>query len=86
MVRLGAIFVAACMVLIAGSIGVVLNLSFGLGRMESAVVAIAALTGLALFNAVTTRANDRADFSDQIADLSRGTADLARQVGEIGRG
>jgi cyclic-di-GMP phosphodiesterase, flagellum assembly factor TipF len=85
MVRLGAIFVAACMVLIAGSIGTVLNLSFGLGRMEAAVVAIAALTGLALFNAVTTRANDRADFSDQIADLSRGTADLARQVGEVGR-
>jgi len=85
MVRLGAVFVAACMVLIAGSIGIVLNLSFGLGRMEAAVVAIAALTGLALFNAVTTRANDRADFSDQIADLSRGTADLARQVGEIGR-
>src|SRR5438874_5513187 len=85
MVRLSAIFVALCMVLIAGSIGAVLYLSFGFARLEAAVVAVAVLTGLAILNAVTGRARDRADVGDQIADLSRGTADLARQVAEVGR-
>ena len=41
MVRLSAIFVALCMVLIAGSIGAVLYLSFGFARVEAAVVAVA---------------------------------------------
>jgi cyclic-di-GMP phosphodiesterase, flagellum assembly factor TipF len=85
MARLGAIFIAACMVLIAGSVGAVLYLYYGFVRVEAAVVAVAVLTGLALLNAVTARARDRADVGDQIADLARGTADLARQVAEIGR-
>jgi cyclic-di-GMP phosphodiesterase, flagellum assembly factor TipF len=85
MARLGAIFIAVCMVLIAGSVGAVLYLYYGFLRVEAAVIAVAVLTGLALLNAVTARARDRADVGDQIADLSRGTADLARQVGEIGR-
>ncbi len=85
MVRLTAIFVAFCMVLIAGSLGTVLYISFGFARLEAAVVAIAALTGLALFNSIATRGRDQADVGDRIADLSRGTADLARQVAELGR-
>ena len=48
-------------------------------------MALAALTGLALYNAVSNRLRDRGDLGDQIADLSRGTADLARQVAEIVR-
>ena len=83
--RLSAIFVALCMVLIAGSIGAVLYLQFGLSGIESAVVAIAALTGLALFNAVSTRLHDRGDFGGQVGNLARGTADLARQITEINR-
>jgi cyclic-di-GMP phosphodiesterase TipF (flagellum assembly factor) len=85
MMRLGAIVVAVCMVVIAASLGAVLYFSFGFDRLEAAVVVVAALTGLALFNNATTRARDRSDVGAQIADLSRGTADLARQVGEIGR-
>jgi cyclic-di-GMP phosphodiesterase, flagellum assembly factor TipF len=85
MARLGALFIAVCMVLIAGSVGAVLYLYYGFLRVEAAVIAVAVLTGLALFNALTARARDRADVGDQIADLSRGTADLARQVGDIGR-
>ena len=85
MVRLAAIFTAICIVLIASSIGAVLYLYFGLRGPDSAIIAITALTGLALINAVTTRLNDRRDVGDQIADLSRGTSDLARQVGEFGR-
>ena len=85
MLRLGAIFIAVCMVLIAASLGAVLYLLFGLSGSESIIVALAVLTALALYNAVTTRLRDRSDVGGQIADLSRGTADLARQVAELGR-
>jgi len=83
--RISAIFIAACMVLIASSIGAVLYLGFNLDASTSAIVALAALSGMALFNAVSNRLRDRGDLGDQIADLSRGTADLARQVAEISR-
>jgi cyclic-di-GMP phosphodiesterase, flagellum assembly factor TipF len=82
---IGAIFIAVCMVLIAASIGAVLYLGFKLDGRTSALVALAALTGMALYNAVSGRLRDRGDLGDQIADLSRGTADLARQVAEIAR-
>lgn len=85
MVRLGAIFVAICMVLISGSFGAVLYLWFGLTGAESSLVGLASLTALALYNTVSTRLHDRGDFGAHIADLSRGTADLARQVAELGR-
>jgi cyclic-di-GMP phosphodiesterase TipF (flagellum assembly factor) len=85
MLRIGAIFVAICMVLIAASFGAVLYLAVGLTGLESALVAVAGLTGLALYNTVTTRLRDRSDLGAQIADLSRGTADLSRQVAEISR-
>ena len=85
MLRLGAIFIVVCMVLIAGALGAVLYLALGLSGPESTIVALIALTGLALYNTVTTRLRDRTDVGAQIADLSRGTGDLARQVGEFGR-
>jgi cyclic-di-GMP phosphodiesterase TipF (flagellum assembly factor) len=85
MFRIGAIFIAVCMVLIAASIGAVLYLAVKLDAPSSAIVALAALTGMALYNTVSNRLRDRGDLGDQIADLSRGTADLARQVGEISR-
>ena len=85
MLRIGAIFIVICMVLIAGAVGAVLYLAFGMSGAESTIVAVAALTGMALYNAVTTRLRDRSDLGDQIADLSRGAADLSRQVAEVGR-
>ncbi|HMF26874.1 MAG TPA: EAL domain-containing protein [Pseudolabrys sp.] len=83
--RISAIFIVVCMVLIACSIGAVLYLGFGVDASTSAIVALAAFTGTALFNSVSNRLRDRGDLGDQIADLSRGTADLARQVAEISR-
>ena len=83
--RIGAIFIAVCMMLIAASIGVVLYLGFKLDAGISAIVSLAALTGMALFNSISNRLRDRGDLGDQIGDLSRGTADLARQVAEISR-
>ena len=54
MLRLAAIFIAVCMVLIASSVGAVLYLFFGLTGAESAMAGLAALTGLVLYNTVTT--------------------------------
>ena len=85
MVRMSAIFIAVCMVLIAGSLGFVLYLRFGLTGAESSLVGLGALTGLGVYNAVAARSRDRAEVSDQIANLSRGVTDLARQVAETSR-
>ena len=83
MVRLSAIYVAFCMMLIAISIGVVLFLGMGLNGPEAAIVAIGALTALALYDAVAKQLRSRALVNEQIANLSRGTADLAWQVGDL---
>ncbi len=85
MLRLTAIFIAVCVVMIAASLGAVVYLVVGLSAAESSIVALAALATLTIYNTVSTRVRDRSDVGDQIADLSRGTADLARQVGELGR-
>jgi cyclic-di-GMP phosphodiesterase TipF (flagellum assembly factor) len=83
--RISAIFIALCMALIAGSIGAALFLGVGLDGRTAAIVALAALVAMALYNTISNRLRDRSDLGDQIADLSRGTADLARQVAELGR-
>src|ERR1700761_5151486 len=85
MIRVSTIFVAICMVLVAASLGLILYSMAGISGPESAIVALTALTFLILYNAVSMRLRDRTDVGGQIADLSRGTADLARQVGEFGR-
>ncbi len=85
MLRIGAIFIAVCMVLIAASVGAVLFLGFQLDPRTSAIFALAVLIGLALYNTIATRLQDRTLLGDQIADLSRGTADLSRQMAEMSR-
>jgi cyclic-di-GMP phosphodiesterase TipF (flagellum assembly factor) len=85
MFRLGAIFIVLCMVVIAASAGAAFYLLAGSKPVDSVLVAVATLTGLAVYNTVSNRVRDRTDFGSQIADLSRGTADLARQVAELGR-
>src|SRR3954447_12138674 len=85
MIRISTIFIAICMVLVAASLGLVLYSVAGISMSESAIVALAALTFMILYNAVSMRLRDRSDVNGQIADLSRGTADLARQVAESGR-
>jgi cyclic-di-GMP phosphodiesterase TipF (flagellum assembly factor) len=80
--RISAIFIAVCMVIIAGSLGAVLYLGLKFDAGTAATVALAAFTGLVLFNGVGGRLRDRGQVEDQIADLSRASADLARQVAE----
>jgi cyclic-di-GMP phosphodiesterase TipF (flagellum assembly factor) len=83
--RLGAIFVALCMVMIAGSAGVVAYLAFGFDIAAAVTVAIAVLIALALYNMVSTRLRAHAAVASQVTELARGTADVARQVAEMGR-
>lgn len=85
MLRIAAIFIAVCVVFIAASVGAVVYLVFGLSGTESSVIALAVLLTLTIFNMVSSRVRDRAHIDDQIADLSRGTADLSRQLSEYGR-
>ena len=83
--RLSAVFIAFCMLLIAASVGIVFYLSFGFSGVEAAVISVAVMTALVMVNSVTARQRDRYDVGAQIADLSRGTADMARQVSELDR-
>jgi len=85
MVRISAIFIAVCMVLIAGSIGLVIYLRFGFTAAEAALVGLALLTALAVYDAVAARLRDRAEAGNQISTLSRNSGDLARQLAEFGR-
>ncbi len=85
MLRIGAIFIAVCMVLIAASLGAVLFLAVKLDGRTAAIAAVAALAAMMLYYNISNRLRDRSDLGDQIADLSRGTADLARQVAEVSR-
>src|SRR5262249_61334951 len=55
LMRLGAIFVAICMVIIAVSAGAAIYFYFGVGVSEAATVTIATLTALAIYNAISTR-------------------------------
>jgi cyclic-di-GMP phosphodiesterase TipF (flagellum assembly factor) len=85
MLRIGAIFIAVCMVLIAASLGAVLYLVLKFDGRTAAVAAVAVLAGMMLYYNISNRLRDRSDLGDQIADLSRGTADLARHVAEVSR-
>jgi cyclic-di-GMP phosphodiesterase, flagellum assembly factor TipF len=85
MLRISAIFIAACMVFIAGSLGFVVYLRFGFTGAESALAALGALTALAVYNAIAARKHDRIETSNQLANLARGSGDLARQLAEFGR-
>jgi cyclic-di-GMP phosphodiesterase TipF (flagellum assembly factor) len=83
--RLGAIFIALCMMLIAGSVGALLYLAAGFDRVEAATVAVIALTALAIYNQVAGHLRASVRFRAQLFDLSRGSTDLARQVAELSR-
>ena len=84
MVRISAIFIAVCMVLIAASLGIVVYLRFGFTGAELALAALGALIALAVYNALAARLRDRAEASAQLSTLSRNSGDLARQLAEFG--
>ncbi|MGE3149140.1 MAG: EAL domain-containing protein [Pseudorhodoplanes sp.] len=85
MVRLSVVFIAVCVVLIGASLGFVSFLVFRLSPTQSALVALSIMAALALYNMISSRLRDHSNVGDQIADLSRASADVARQVSELSR-
>ncbi|HXW49266.1 MAG TPA: EAL domain-containing protein [Xanthobacteraceae bacterium] len=85
MVRISAFVIAACMMLIAGAAGFVVYVRFGFTGAESALVALGTLTGLAVYNTIAARKHDRVETSHQLANLARGSGDLAHQLAEFSR-
>jgi cyclic-di-GMP phosphodiesterase TipF (flagellum assembly factor) len=83
--RFGAFLVGLCMLIIAASVGAVTYLLLALSPVEAAACGVTVLSLLTAYNAFAGRARDRADIAQRITDLSRGTGELARQVGEQGR-
>jgi len=83
--RLGAIFVAICMVLIAASAGATVYLGFGFSATEAIIIALAVLTALGLWGTITTRLGVRSMVGSQLGELSRSNFELARQATELSR-
>jgi len=85
MVRFSAIFVAACMALIAVALGGVSYLRFGFNGPEATLIGFAVLMALVAYVTIAARLRDRADATEMIAGLSRTSGDMTRQLAEFGR-
>ncbi len=82
---INAVLGALAMVLIAVLLGALLYLALNLDSIVSALAALGALSVMVLYAGISGRLGDRQEIDDRIADLSRGTGDIARQVAEISR-
>lgn len=80
---LGYLFVAACMALMALSAGLVLRFVADFSGIESAMIALCVLFGLLTLEVAMSRGRDRAGIGERFEGLSRASADLAREVGEL---
>jgi cyclic-di-GMP phosphodiesterase TipF (flagellum assembly factor) len=81
--RAAAFLTAICMAIIAIGAGAAAHVYLGLGRVEAAGIAAAILTALVLLYVACRPAGARSVPRRQLADLSRGSADAARQVAEM---
>lgn len=79
----GFFFIAACMALIAASVGAILHYAAGVTAVEAAFAALALLFGLMTVEAVSGRSRDRMEANERIEGLARAAADIAREVGEL---
>ena len=80
----GFFFIAFCMTLIAASAGAVLHYAAGITVVEAAFTALALLFGLMTVESVSSRSRDRLEAAERFEGLARVSADIARQVGELG--
>ena len=85
MIRVSTIFIGICMVLAATSIGVILHSLLGMGGLAAVIVTLTALVFLVIYQIITQRMRATSSAEGQIADLSRGTADLAHQAADFAR-
>lgn len=71
------------MALIALSAGLVLRFVVGFSGIESMMIALVALFGLLTLEVTASRGRDRSGIGERFEGLSRASADLAREVGEL---
>jgi cyclic-di-GMP phosphodiesterase TipF (flagellum assembly factor) len=83
--RLGAIFVVVCMVVIAASAGATVYLGFGFTGTEAIIVALSVATALGLYNTFSTRMGVRSMVGSQLSELSRSNFEIARQMNDLGK-
>lgn len=80
----GFFFIAFCMALIAASVGAILHYAAGVPAVEAAFASLSLLFALLTVEAVAARARDRLETNERIESLARASADIAREVGELG--
>jgi cyclic-di-GMP phosphodiesterase TipF (flagellum assembly factor) len=83
--RLGAIFIVVCMVVIAACAGATVYLGFGFTGTEAIIIALSVLTALGLYNTFSTRMGVRSMVGSQLSELSRSNFELARQMNDLSR-
>ena len=81
----GSLFIATCMALIAASAGAVVHFWAGYTPVEASLAAFALLFALMTYQVFAARRRDRAEIAGRYEDLARAAANIAREVGELGR-
>ena len=83
MQRLGAVFIAICMVAIAASAGAVFYYKFGLSIPESAPISFGILLTLLLVHYQISRVRDRMMLDEQMDDLTRLKLGLTKELQDV---
>nr|WP_320143143.1 EAL domain-containing protein [uncultured Cohaesibacter sp.] len=83
MQRLGAVFIAICMVAISLSVGVMLHFKFGLSITEASPFSFGMLLALLLVHYQISRVRDRMMLDEQMDDLTRLKLALTKEVQDV---
>ena len=83
MQRLGAVFIAICMVAISASIGAIFYLSVGLSIPEAAPISFGVLLTLLLIHYQITRVRDRLMLDEQMDDITRLKLGLTKELQDV---
>ena len=83
MQRLGAVFIAICMVAISMSIGAMLHFKFGLSITEASPFSFGILLTLLLVHYQISRVRDRMMLDEQMDDLTRLKLALTKEVQDV---
>ncbi|SNY92464.1 EAL domain-containing protein [Cohaesibacter sp. ES.047] len=83
MQRLGAVFIAVCMVAISTSVGAIFHYSFGLSIPEASPIAFGILLTLLLIHYQISRVRDRMMLDEQMDDLTRLKLGLTKELQDV---
>ena len=83
MQRLGAVFIAICMVAISMSVGAILHFKFGLSITEASPFSFGILLTLLLVHYQISRVRDRMMLDEQMDDLTRLKLALTKEVQDV---